>query len=572
MISLKELVRIWENLRVKWYYPQIPQPEIRTAKDGKEKIYFNNYEITIDEEEIPEDKELQKIYIENILEHEICHYIYCPYNMETVAGLILESRKALSEVYETEKIDPRQVNLCVNFFTDVVVENFRFKKNKEQNDKIILFHKNKIGKTEKISKIYKIFVSTLGELWKYKFIEKDPETEKFINKISTILKETGNRRNWNTQCYLTSIALSPFLENEPYLDEQEKKSSISFFLKSLDTVFRIGKGSKETNKNSNKKRVLEISEPQEKYKYIEEIEKRKKETPLVKAAEESDLKEFRELVKILGITDNEQEALKKWYRDQAYGIVISPVERYDKTEYPTAPTKWRVTDPPSDLDLIYSKSIAPVIIPGVTAFKREKEIGAIHPVDKKMPDLLIVVDSSYSMGGHLKGTRTFYAMIAAFKAYRYALNKGANVAVINFSGNEGNPLYRVTKYTKNPELIEDALIHYYGLYTCIPGKEIERLSQKEDVLIMLLTDAEIQNFESQIEYIENAAAKNYFVLICTSDTNTTMTTNAADTTDTKNKKNATLEKLKKLGKVYFIKKPEDLIGLTIEATKKIYDT
>lgn len=558
MISVDEVIGIWENLRVKWFYPQIPLPEIRSGGKWDNKIYFDNYEISLNLREMPSDIELQKEYIENILEHEMCHYIYCPYDIETVAGFILESRKALSEVYGSENISPSHINLCVNFFTDIVVENFRFKRNLKENaeSKIISFHKNKLKDAEKTSKIYEIFISTLGKIWNCDFEVKDPEINKFSGKLSDSLKDTENRKFWNRQCYIASTTISPFFEDE---DEsvEEKSFVVPLPLKVLTSILGMGKGGKgDKNDEEKKEKAPEKFSGYEKHRYVEELEKRKKETPLVRAAEESDLKEYKELVKILGITDDEHEALKKWYRDQAYGIIISPVERYDKDEYPTAPKKWRVSDPPSELDFIYSKSLSPIIIPGVTAFKREREMGEIHPIERKMPDMLIIVDSSSSMGGHLRGTKTFYAMLAAFKAYRYALNKGSRVAVINFSGKDNKPLYRKLEYTRNADLIEDSLTHYYGLYTCIPGTEIEKLSAEGEILILLLTDTEIQNFETEIKHIENAASKNYFVLMCTSS----------------EKQGRTLDKLKKLGKVYFIKNPKDLIGLTIDAAKKAYGT
>jgi len=216
-------------------------------------------------------------------------------------------------------------------------------------------------------------------------------------------------------------------------------------------------------------------------------------------------------------------------------------------------------DPISEMDLIYSLSLSNYLIPGLTTFKRQYEEGKITPKEKKVPDLLIVIDSSYSMGEHIRGTKTFFACLAAFKAYRYAIDKGAKVAVINFSGKDNKPLFIQQDWTDDVEKIENTLIYHYGLYTCIPGKAIKEISERKNSLIIVLTDAQIQNFWNEIEYLKDAAKKNFLVIMC----------NAYNKGQAK--ENPAVEELQKFGKIYFITKADDLIGLTIETTKSVYE-
>ena len=52
------------------------------------------------------------------------------------------------------------------------------------------------------------------------------------------------------------------------------------------------------------------------------------------------------LLAVLGLKGD----LKRWYRDQSYCIEIRETPRSRSESYPSAPVKWRLTDPCSELD------------------------------------------------------------------------------------------------------------------------------------------------------------------------------------------------------------------------------
>jgi len=581
-----EIKNIWKNLRKKWYYPMIPEPVITYGEVRR--VFIENYKIGFNIADLPSDYENRQIFMENFFEHEICHYIFCPGTMETVGELILSARKALQKYHNSDEIDVKEINLAVNFFTDLVAENFRYEKakSKQERTRHFFYHELKLQKIQNeyvnkgVPKIYLILIQTLGNLWNYKFKFSFPEEIKEACDLLGEMKNFSRRNLWTTYCYHTTYYIAKFLEEEASKKEvknkeENKKGIIQLFLKELSSKIGKANGAKEKEKENEKKGKGGKNEDKTKgkegqtenfeiydyyfYRSLEELQQKKDNTSLQKIAEKNDIKEYKEVLKAIGITTEDSEAIKKWYRDQAYGIEIEHIEKYDKTEYAISPTKWRLEDPISEMDLIYSLSLSNYLIPGLTTFKRQYEEGKITPKEKKVPDLLIVIDSSYSMGEHIRGTKTFFACLAAFKAYRYAIDKGAKVAVINFSGKDNKPLFIQQDWTDDVEKIENTLIYHYGLYTCIPGKAIKEISERKNSVIIVLTDAQIQNFWNEIEYLKDAAKKNFLVIMC----------NAYNKGQAK--ENPAVEELQKFGKIYFITKADDLIGLTIETTKSVYE-
>jgi hypothetical protein len=96
-----------------------------------------------------------------------------------------------------------------------------------------------------------------------------------------------------------------------------------------------------------------------------------------------DLRQYEEVLAVLG----QKGDLRRWYRDQSYCIEIRETPRSRRESYPSASVKWRLTDPCSELDYAYSRSLAPQLIPGVSTYKRGKETGALAAAGANVPDL-----------------------------------------------------------------------------------------------------------------------------------------------------------------------------------------
>ncbi|OQX18899.1 MAG: hypothetical protein BWK75_06170, partial [Candidatus Altiarchaeales archaeon A3] len=223
-----EIESVWKNLRKKWHYPQIPQPIITYGDVNR--VFIENYKIGFNIADLPADYESRQIFIENFFEHEICHYVFCPGRIETVGELILSARKALQKYHNSDEVDIKEINLAVNFFTDLVTENFRYEKAKNLNEKNrnISYLELKLQKIQNddinsIPKIYLILVCALGNLWNYRFKFSFPEE---INGAGDLLGEMRNfssRNLWNAYCYHTTLDIAKFLDEEANKKQKEKK-------------------------------------------------------------------------------------------------------------------------------------------------------------------------------------------------------------------------------------------------------------------------------------------------------------------------------------------------------------
>jgi hypothetical protein len=256
---------------------------------------------------------------------------------------------------------------------------------------------------------------------------------------------------------------------------------------------------------------------------------------------------YEEALAVLGMSGD----LKRWYRDQSYSIEIREIPRSRFESHPSGFVRWRLTDPCHELDISYSLSMSPYLIPGVSTYKRGHETGSMAPGREAVPDLLIVLDSSRSMDGPKMGTKTHRATLAAFKACQFAHSKGAEVAAINFSEK-----YLVANWTRDLFAVEDVLVEFSCARTHIPGKAVLELAEaRPGCLILCITDTHIQNLYQEWNDIKKASETGKFVLFCI---------------DQAYKDKHVEESLASLGQVYYIDRLEDLVSLVVDVTGRAY--
>ncbi|WP_369425278.1 VWA domain-containing protein [Methanothrix sp.] len=480
------MLRIWEMARSEWHYPQLPRPVI--SSDGSGVFPFDNYRISIREEDLSDE-----IYLESLFEHLILHYILCPRSLE-VAGEL-----ALSALRGIKRNDTGFARTIVNIFSDIVVDSFRLERSESDEQKVIHLWRRTAEHAE--SELDMAILSFLERYWSVDVCgaSETPETRLLLQIFASGVRE---RSLWKRQCQQMAMVLSPL--SPGYLGRDEIRS-------------------------------LEI------------LRGNARSAPLSGLASELEPEEYMRCLDVLGIRGD----LKRWYRDQGYRIEIAASRSSRRDSYPTGTTRWRFDDPPSELDVNYSLSMSTRLVPGVTTYRRECESCNMTPGRSDVPDLLVVLDSSRSMDGHKRGSRTFYATLAAFKAAQFAYEQGAEIAAINFSER-----FLVQPWCRDLDAVEDVLVEYLCGRTNIPGSRIlELVKERRGCLILCITDTGIQNLYTQWEYIKEAASIGRFVLFCI---------------DEKGRDRYVLEALSSLGRVYYINRPEDLISLVVETAEEAY--
>lgn len=475
--------RVWQKSRENWHWPQLPFPQ--EGAGSPDEFPFQNYALTLDQDTLSQGS----LYLENLFDHLIVHYLFCPRSLETAGELAMSALKGLQE--------PSLARPMVNIFSDIVVDSFRLERSRE-DEELVLMGWRRLA-TREISPLDRVVLGFLGEYWGVSILRCDrPEVDLLLSVFSPGVRD---RSLWSRQCQQISRILEPFAPGI------------------------LGRG---------RVRSLEI------------LNGDAHAAPL-SFASNLELAQYQKTLSVLGLHGD----LKRWYRDQSANIEIRCSSRYRTDWYPSGTSKWRLDDPWSELDLAYSLSMSPRLIPGVTTYKRVQESSSMAPRSGAVPDLLVVLDSSRSMEGHNLGTKTHRATLAAFKACQYAHDQGAEVSAINFSEK-----YLTAPWTRDLNSVEDVLVEFICARTHIPGEAVKELAEvRKGCLILCITDTQIQNLYQEWENLKKAADAGEFVLFCI---------------DQAGRDRHVEESLRSLGRVYYINRLEDLIYLVVETAEKAY--
>ena len=197
------------------------------------------------------------------------------------------------------------------------------------------------------------------------------------------------------------------------------------------------------------------------------------------------------------------EAMRLMYRARAREYLIKVTEKRDNGSYgtPSGYRGWDIGDPVlgrGGLEIIPSMSATGVILPGITTLKRERQVVDLPGSLKQIADLLWIIDSSGSMDWNPEAAdenqRGAFdkAIIAVEAGTLYALDHGAKVAIINFSG-EGNIKYQ--EFTRNLDKAEQAIMLRYGRGTVFPSSVFENFmnQNKNRVVTCMVSDFDISN-------------------------------------------------------------------------------
>jgi hypothetical protein len=490
---LDRISEIWERSRRSWHYPTLPKPHPGAGRGGE--FPFDNYSITLNEETLRQCD----LYLENLFDHLIAHYLLCPRSLETAGILALAAIKGRSDA------DAAAARTMVNIFSDIVVDSFRLERSAEDEEKVLLGWRRlaEQAQARALSDLDRVVLGFLGEYWGADLVKPPgfagPEIDLLLQVFSPGVRD---RSLWGRQCQQTARILEPFM------------SGI------------LGRG---------QVRTIEILNGSAHF------------APMTALACDLEPHQYERALAVLGLKGD----LKRWYRDQSYLIEIRQSGGARKGCYPSGLVKWRHTDPLSELDVACSRSMSPVLIPGITTYRREQECCPMSKGHGEVPDLLVVLDSSKSMNGHILNTRTHKATTAAFKACQFAHQQGAEVSCINFSER-----YIVQPWTRDLDAVEDVLVEYICTRTHIPGREIlDMASKRRGCLILCITDTHIQNLYSEWEYLKEAASFGEFALFCI---------------DEAGRDRYVEESLRRLGRVYYISELDDLVRLVVSTAEHAY--
>jgi hypothetical protein len=536
MISEEELFKVWDLSRNDFYNPPLSRPVIASNVKGITILQTKKWAsfIEMKEYQVYFNPSCLDVFSNwrnggrNIFGHEIIHYVYCPYDEKTASTLVMSAAKAVEKHLKKPSINVDAVAAtCCNFHNDYVDDSERIRRG---------FGDLVISQTREIvdglkqrnanSVVWKTFLRGYELLWDIDLHLnlKDEELEDYASEIELLLKRDWDiKEKWPRQVYrITEIFLPLFLE-EKKLKGNEIPSELTEQMHGDPTVIKYkekGKGGgdleevvKETDSYGKLQKKID------KFKEIVKIlrgggkgrEKGKKEGT---AEEAGPAIPWDEVI-------FHEDLIKLWYleKDKIDFRVIPFKEKTETPMIPLTPVPWYPSrDELSKLDILKTKQTYPKPILGTTTKKWEYQGIPTGPKEKQIyPNYLPALDTSGSMGDRLNakytdpagrirskmiyGAKYYFAAYVAFLTSHYVLLKGegAKVAPVNFS-NKG--LYN--DWTSNLDLVMKFWATEQAGGTELPGDVLLKLNESSNrpVLNVLITDAEIFNFDKTYPYLE----------------------------------------------------------------------
>jgi hypothetical protein len=551
---LIELAKIaWVRTQKALYFPPLDLPNFIFDYTHLEGFYIeplNKWKISMNLANAPifiDDQEYIN-YFHAISLHEVSHYQIIPYDGLINARLLRAAMKNVNENFAP---------IVVNVFADLVID---AKLHKKEPDLIAweikttfnhLFERNK----NKLSEFSKFLFRTYEKLLNIEIVGNDLFTS--VESVAEIV---------------VNIVKKNFEDETLW---EEKVSKIAYHLRTLvkNTFTMVGAGVRRGEGNTRRKSqgrgdstiefpedILEVMDNPLENKNLDKLKEDSEEELKQKAeefAKETAYSEYGAPAGQAGILID-GNPLTTWYRGLAKDhIEIKIFEEKPGGQLPIYPQVWRLGEPLEELDIVQTLLNSPIIIPNITTRKWLKNYGKGHLIEKQIPDLLLILDSSGSMNWNYlaKSSRGVYhtALLASFAALHFAAKKGAKFSVINFSNRAD-----VCDWTSDYVKAEETLLRYQGGGTNLPIKAILQQSEKSerDTLIFIITDFGIYNWSKSRKTIIDLAQKGHKIVGFF----------IGSAKIPKEKFKGLLDKVT----FYPIKNPKDLINLVIEEVKKYY--
>jgi hypothetical protein len=543
----------WQKSLDEFYYPPLNQPNFIFDYTHQEGFYIDpnkKWQITMNLVNTPlfsDDKDYIKYY-HSITLHEISHYQIIPYDGYINAKLLKAAMKYVNQYFAP---------IIVNIFADLVIDRMLYLKHPDLVSWELKECYKHVKNSSSLSNLSLLMFSLYEKVLGIKIFEEEPPNrdDHIVKQISnTILKDFYDETTW-----------------------EQKVQKIAYYLMNIikETFNIIGIAEKCREGSSKRKApgkgdhyieipddILELMDNPLENKNSDKIKKDNEDTLRQKSeefAKDTEYSEFGAPARQAGILID-GTPLATWYRGKAKDLIqIKIFEKKPGGEVPIYPEVWRIGDPIEELDIVQTLLNSPIVIPNITTRKWKYQLGEGHLEEQEIPDLLIVLDSSGSMGwNYLAASEDakgpyHTALIAAFASLHYAAKNGVKFSIINFSDRAD-----VCQWTYNYAKAEKVLLRYQGGGTQLPIKVIRQQCEKAEKksLVFIITDFGIYNWSNAKKIMVELSQKGHKIV------------GFFIGSDKIPKKKFS----KLLSKVTFypIKNWEDLINLVIKEIKKYY--
>jgi hypothetical protein len=494
----------------------LPIPQIRFMSKDEEDYRSGQYKIQIGKTwqiqlnfgKLPQKVADFKREVRVITRHEIEHYRSCPFDV--ISQLRMVRRVIDTNSKHINPLPPNRLKLLapqiVNEVADVIVDTINFIRypNETLRSEIEWIAKTSSNPFPKYARHSKLLSLLKAELWKadLDLYETDPELLAIVQLLADEFQLDGIA-NSNSFLSKTELYTNRFLDLfEIDKNEYEQLNPADFDLGNrADSVSSNGTGSVESTQMENQWQSLPCKEDTNNGAQVLVSAPEKIASSINQLAQETSIDEFELILDIMGIKfKGERESQKIWFeQNNVDAIPILSERTKSSNEDMSYPSQWKIGDPLEDLDLFLSLQTSPKILPGITTKKWEQQYSITPQEEKNNSDLLLVIDTSGSMGNNFHpGSRMHEAVLACFGFIRYFEEQEGKISLVNFSS---GPI--VCDWTRDYGKIKDTLLINQGGSTNFPTQSLVRLTeQKRDgSVVVIITDGSIQNWEKTLNLL-----------------------------------------------------------------------
>lgn len=421
--------------------------------------------------------------------HEIEHYQTCPFDVIThfrMLKVILDTYKSkfTKHKIDIDKLAPQLANQAADIIIDT--HNFRRYPVETLKSEIDWIKKGDVEVFNLLPAHAKLMFLSKQALWKEN-LQLDEDDNELLLKINQLAEVFDNGGITNKELFLNKTKKYTETFFELYQEDKDKSE------KSKDESDSSGVSNPSVmpSKDSQSEGCNFIFQSPDKIAYA-----------IQQFAQESNMQEFQQIIDMAGIKElNEKDKKRIWFDAQDVNEIEIPEYNFSGSQdVYMYPETWKIGDPIDEIDIMLTYSTSPIIIPGVTSKKWSKNSAYKGAAVKINPDLLLVLDSSASMGSiNDEKSNLFNAVISCFAIIKFFEKNNSEIALINFSSKA-----TVNSWSKDYKKIKEGLLLEGGGNTIFPINSIKELRQikKNNSVIVIITDGEIQNDLHTLEILK----------------------------------------------------------------------
>jgi hypothetical protein len=428
--------------------------------------------------------------------HEVEHYICCPFDVLTHFRMLKAIIDTYHQHYSHHLIDIFSLSgSLANQAADIIIDTKNFYRHKSETLKseIAWIKKGGYESFKDLPRHSKLMFLTKEAIWKVN-LELSEDDVELINEVNSLAEKFVKEGIDNRDLFISKTI--DYTHSFFKLFEDDKKEE----KQQADSSTDSGQSNDHQNEQPN---ITPSKDSQENGSQFVFQSPDKIKEALIQFAQEATLDQFSQILSAAGLSSlTEKEKQKIWFEAQNTDIIPiieqSPKGSNDNYSYPTS---WKLGDPLEEMDMMLSFSTSPVIIPGVTTKKWVQNPVYSAGSEKKDADLLLIIDTSGSMGAIADPkTNLHQAVLAAYGIIKYFESRKNQIALIGFSDRISVNI----DWTKDYDYVREELLLNGSGGTSFPINRIQAIidSSKNPLVTVIITDGELQNTSQTIDYFK----------------------------------------------------------------------